>query len=104
MQLDLADFPVREIRFGKSYRYQSGTLELDREDLTRLVLRDERIEEARFETVSPGELKEFLAGRFAKFWVPDGYDIIETIPKTSVGKFLKSALREKYEQDHSVSG
>src|SRR6266576_1457246 len=55
MQLDLADFPVREIRFGKSYGYQSGTLELDREDLTRLVLRDERIEEARFETVSPGE-------------------------------------------------
>ena len=55
MQLDLADFPVREIRLGKSYRYQSGTLALDREDLARLVLQDERIEEARFETVSPGE-------------------------------------------------
>jgi hypothetical protein len=48
MQLDLADFPVREIRLGKSYRYQSGTLALDREDLARLVLQDERIEEARF--------------------------------------------------------
>jgi fatty-acyl-CoA synthase len=52
-------------------------------------------------TVSPGELKEFLAGRFAKFWVPDGYVIIETIPKTSVGKFLKSALRDKYQKDHA---
>jgi fatty-acyl-CoA synthase len=50
---------------------------------------------------SPAELNEFLAGRFAKFWIPDGYDVIDAIPKTSVGKFLKSALREKYEKDHS---
>jgi fatty-acyl-CoA synthase len=49
-------------------------------------------------TVSPGELKLFLAGKFAKFWVPDHYEIIESIPKTSVGKFLKSALRDKYDQ------
>lgn len=55
MQLDLADFPVREIRLGDSYRYQSGRLDLDSEDLARLVLRDQRIEEASFETVLPGE-------------------------------------------------
>jgi fatty-acyl-CoA synthase len=45
---------------------------------------------------SPAELNEFLAGKFARFWIPDGYKVIDTIPKTSVGKFLKSALREKY--------
>ncbi len=50
-------------------------------------------------SVSPDELKEFLTGRFAKFWIPDGYAIIAAIPKTSVGKFLKSALREKYNHD-----
>jgi len=33
MQLDLADFPVREIRLGNAHRYRSGILELDAEDL-----------------------------------------------------------------------
>ncbi|MGZ3812195.1 MAG: long-chain fatty acid--CoA ligase [Mucilaginibacter sp.] len=50
-------------------------------------------------TVSPDELKEFLAGRFAKFWIPERYAFIDAIPKTSVGKFLKSALRELYEKE-----
>src|SRR5581483_10640660 len=50
--------------------------------------------------VSPGELKEFLAGKFAKFWIPDGYAYIDAIPKTSVGKFLKSALREKFVREN----
>lgn len=53
--------------------------------------------------VSPGELKEFLAGKFAKFWIPEGYAIIDAIPKTSVGKFLKSALRERYEKEHTTT-
>lgn len=51
-------------------------------------------------TVSADELREFLTGKFAKFWVPDGYATVEAIPKTSVGKFLKSALRDKYLKDH----
>lgn len=49
---------------------------------------------------SPVELNEFLATRFAKFWIPDSYIVIDTIPKTSVGKFLKSALREKFHKEH----
>jgi fatty-acyl-CoA synthase len=49
---------------------------------------------------SPAELNEFLAARFAKFWIPEGYHVIDAIPKTSVGKFLKSALREKYCTEH----
>ncbi len=55
MKLDIADFPVRDIRLGSSYRYQSGRLELAVEDLGRLVLRDPCIREARFEVVSPGD-------------------------------------------------
>lgn len=50
-------------------------------------------------TVSPEELREFLSGKFEKFWIPDGYAFIAAIPRTSVGKFLKSALREKYLQE-----
>ena len=46
------------------------------------------------------ELKEFLADKFAKFWIPEGYAFIDAIPKTSVGKFLKVALRERYEKEH----
>jgi glycine reductase len=55
MQLEIADFPVREIRLGGSYRYRSGVLEVDREDLLALVRRDERIVEASLETVAPGD-------------------------------------------------
>jgi len=51
--------------------------------------------------VSAGELKVFLSDKFAKFWIPDEYAIIEAIPKTSVGKFLKSALRDKYNKEHA---
>lgn len=50
--------------------------------------------------VSAEELAEFLSDKFAKFWIPDGFSFVSEIPKTSVGKFLKSALREKYSQEH----
>ncbi len=44
------------------------------------------------------ELREFLAGRFAKWWVPDAVEFVEEIPKTGVGKFRKTALRELFVQ------
>ncbi len=53
-------------------------------------------------TITVKELREFLTGKFAKFWIPDGFDFIDAIPKTSVGKFMKSALREKYKREHQV--
>ena len=49
--------------------------------------------------VSPEELNKFLAERFARFWIPDGYAFIDAIPKTAVGKFQKAALRERYKND-----
>ena len=55
MRLEMAEFPVRQIGFGGVYRSRDGLLEVDRDDLVRLVLQDHRIQEARFETVSPGE-------------------------------------------------
>jgi fatty-acyl-CoA synthase len=53
--------------------------------------------------VKANELREHLSGKFAKFWIPDGYAFIPAIPKTSVGKFLKSALREKFLTERSLT-
>jgi len=55
------------------------------------------------ENISSAEFTEFLTGRFPKFWIPDHYAIIPAIPKTSVGKFFKSALREKYYREFSTN-
>ncbi len=44
------------------------------------------------------DLREFLAPRFAKFWLPEKIIFIDEIPKTSVGKFSKRVLREQYAQ------
>ena len=42
------------------------------------------------------ELREFLAPRFAKWWLPERFEFVDEIPKTSVGKFRKTALREQF--------
>jgi fatty-acyl-CoA synthase len=47
-------------------------------------------------TATGDELREFLAPQFAKWWLPDRYEFIEEIPKTSVGKFKKTDLREMF--------
>ncbi len=41
------------------------------------------------------ELRKFLEPSFAKFWLPDAFVFLGAIPRTAVGKFLKSALREQ---------
>jgi fatty-acyl-CoA synthase len=45
---------------------------------------------------TPAELREFLASRFAKWQLPDAFVFVDEIPRTSVGKFLKSKMREQY--------
>ncbi|MES1248884.1 MAG: long-chain fatty acid--CoA ligase [Actinomycetota bacterium] len=50
-------------------------------------------------SVTPDELRAFLAPQFAKWWLPDRVEFIEEIPKTSVGKFRKLALREQFAQE-----
>jgi len=42
------------------------------------------------------ELREFLASSFAKWCLPDGFEFVDEIPKTAVGKFRKTALREQF--------
>lgn len=51
-------------------------------------------------TVTKEEIYEFLKPQFAKWWLPDDIVFMEEIPKTSVGKFLKQALRKELEHLH----
>jgi fatty-acyl-CoA synthase len=42
------------------------------------------------------DVLDFLADKVAKWWLPDDIVFIDHVPKTSVGKFNKRALREKF--------
>lgn len=42
------------------------------------------------------ELRAFLEPRFAKFWLPDAFVFTSQIPRTAVGKFQKTTLRDQY--------
>jgi len=44
----------------------------------------------------PEELRAFLAESFAKWQLPDAFVFLDAIPRTSVGKFKKIALREQF--------
>ena len=44
-------------------------------------------------SATAGELKAWLTERTAKFWVPERWTFIDSVPKTSVGKFDKKVLR-----------
>jgi fatty-acyl-CoA synthase len=42
------------------------------------------------------ELRTFLAESFAKWQLPDAFVFLDALPRTSVGKFKKIALRERF--------
>jgi fatty-acyl-CoA synthase len=45
--------------------------------------------------ISAEDLLEHLRGRVARWWLPDEFAFIDEVPKTSVGKFDKKALRAR---------
>ena len=52
-------------------------------------------------SVAGDDLKKFMKkaageGKMPKYGVPDRYEIVETIPKTSVGKLDKKVIRKIY--------
>ena len=61
----------------------------DERPLAAVVLREGQ-------TATADELRDFLAPNFAKWWLPDRFEFIQEIPKTSVGKFRKTELREMF--------
>lgn len=46
--------------------------------------------------VKPEAVLEYLSGTVARWWLPERWAAMEEVPKTSVGKFNKLALRSKY--------
>jgi fatty-acyl-CoA synthase len=46
--------------------------------------------------VSAAELRDFLASRVARWWVPERWTFLDQVPRTSVGKFDKKVLRKSY--------
>jgi fatty-acyl-CoA synthase len=54
-------------------------------------------------TLSRDELREYLADKVAKWWLPDDVVVIDAVPKTSVGKFDKKVLRARF-HDYQLPG
>ncbi len=50
------------------------------------------------------EVIEFLGDKVAKWWLPDGVEFIDEVPKTSVGKFDKKVLRAQLAEGWHSSG
>jgi fatty-acyl-CoA synthase len=53
--------------------------------------------------VTENELREYLEPHFAKFQIPDGFVFLPSIPRTAVGKFQKTTLRDQY-KDFKFAG
>ena len=56
----------------------------------------------RRDTLEKAEILDFIRGRFASWWMPDDVVFLDEIPKTSVGKFDKKVLRDRF-QDYQLS-
>jgi acyl-CoA synthetase (AMP-forming)/AMP-acid ligase II len=52
---------------------------------------------------SAADLVEFLRPSFAKWWLPDAVEFVDAIPRTSAGKFRKSALRDQFRERYQSS-
>ena len=46
--------------------------------------------------ITPGELRDFLSDRVARWWLPERWTFIDEIPRTSVGKYDKKTIRARY--------
>ncbi|WP_231914220.1 long-chain-fatty-acid--CoA ligase, partial [Rhodococcus sp. LB1] len=51
------------------------------------------------EAVDAGVLRDHLTGRVAKWWIPEDFRLIDSIPRTSTGKFDKKVLKESLDDN-----
>ena len=47
-------------------------------------------------TFTLDDLRAHLEGRVPRWWIPEELELIDEVPKTSVGKFSKKDLRERF--------
>ncbi len=55
MKLEMATFPVQEVKFSGGIRYGDGLLEINKEELVALILEDKRVASADLDVAFPGE-------------------------------------------------
>jgi fatty-acyl-CoA synthase len=48
-------------------------------------------------SLDKAQILDFIRDKFARWWLPDDVVFLEEIPKTSVGKFDKKVLRERFQ-------
>ncbi|MDA0252341.1 MAG: fatty acid--CoA ligase [Actinomycetota bacterium] len=46
--------------------------------------------------ITPAELRDFLADKVVRWWLPERWTMIEEIPRTSVGKYDKKTIRARH--------
>ena len=45
---------------------------------------------------TPAELREFLADKVVRWWLPERWTFVDAVPRTSVGKYDKKAIRARH--------
>ena len=55
-----------------------------------LIVRDED------SNVSDAQIRDYLAGEVARWWLPDAIEFVDELPHTGTGKLSKKDLRDKY--------
>jgi len=46
--------------------------------------------------VTADELRDYLADKVVRWWLPERWTFVEAIPRTSVGKYDKKTIRARY--------
>ncbi len=47
-------------------------------------------------SADPGELREFLADKVVRWWLPERWAFVDQVPRTSVGKYDKKTIRARH--------
>jgi sarcosine reductase len=92
MRLEMGTFSVRDVVFGSQTKWHDGLLEIDRDSLVELILRDPRIATAAIELAKPGEsvriwpVRDVIEPRIKVEGPGDVYPGICGRPITTVGQ------------------
>jgi fatty-acyl-CoA synthase len=49
---------------------------------------------------TPAQLREFLADKVVRWWLPERWTFVEQVPRTSVGKYDKKTIRARHADGH----
>jgi len=52
--------------------------------------------------VTAEDLRDYLLAEFPKWWLPDRFEFIDEVPKTTTGKYNKQRLVERFEAEYGL--